>query len=55
MNENLIPQFKFEKCVNCNGYGAIGRDPRIQCPTCKGLGAVKIPLVPVNQIMEGEK
>jgi len=43
--ENLIPQFTLEKCKNCSGYGAIGNNPRIICPTCKGVGSNKIPLI----------
>jgi DnaJ-class molecular chaperone len=37
MDEN----FSIQKCVNCNGYGTIGRD-RLKCPTCKGTGIIVI-------------
>ena len=42
--ENLIPQFTYEKCKNCNGYGTIGYQ-KITCPTCEGVGSNKIPLI----------
>lgn len=33
--------FSITKCINCNGYGTIGRD-RLKCPTCKGKGIIII-------------
>lgn len=33
--------FSIQKCINCNGYGTIGRD-RLTCPTCKGKGVIVI-------------
>jgi DnaJ-class molecular chaperone len=33
--------FTIQKCVNCNGYGTIGRD-RLKCPTCEGKGVIVI-------------
>lgn len=53
--ENLIPQYTYEKCKNCNGYGTIGYQ-KITCPTCEGLGSNKIPLIekPQNDEEKGE-
>lgn len=34
-------RFSITKCINCNGYGTIGRD-RLECPTCKGKGIIVI-------------
>lgn len=50
MNTKIIEEqlndleYALVKCVNCSGYGEIGRNPRITCPTCKGAGSNKIPL-----------
>ncbi len=33
--------YQITKCVNCNGYGTIGRDARL-CPACKGKGIIII-------------
>ena len=53
--ENLVPQYTTTKCVNCFGYGAIGRTPRVICPACKGEGILKIPLVRLINVPEAEK
>jgi len=35
--------FQQQKCANCSGYGAIGREPnRYTCPACKGRGVLII-------------
>jgi len=39
MNEDNL--FTIQKCVNCNGYGTIGKN-RLMCPTCKGKGIIVI-------------
>jgi len=47
--EKLIPRYALERCKNCSGYGAIGTNPRISCPTCSGRGSNEIPLVPKEE------
>ena len=37
-----VPLFVYIQCVNCSGYGTKGF-ARIQCPTCKGKGVLKVP------------
>lgn len=37
-----VPLFVYIQCVNCSGYGTKGY-ARIQCPTCKGEGVLKVP------------
>lgn len=39
-NQNNSP-FTIVKCINCNGYGTIGRD-KLKCPACKGKGVIVI-------------
>ena len=35
--------FTVTKCVNCSGYGGIGKPPhRVTCPTCNGKGVIII-------------
>lgn len=45
MTNELFPQYDLQPCKNCNGYGTKGY-AKIKCPTCKGEGSVKIPLIP---------
>ncbi|MGH7204385.1 MAG: hypothetical protein ACREHC_08120 [Candidatus Levyibacteriota bacterium] len=50
IHDELIPQYKLERCSNCTGYGTKGH-AKIICPTCKGTGSVKIPLVPKDALI----
>lgn len=54
IHDELIPQYKLERCNNCSGYGTKGY-AKITCPTCKGTGSVKIPLVPKEIIVKSSK
>ena len=50
----LVPQFTYEQCKNCNGYGTKGFQ-KVPCPTCKTTGIIKIPLVRLTSIPEAKE
>jgi len=49
---NFIPLYTLVKCSNCNGWGTIGY-ARTQCPTCKGEGSNRIPVVEKREVQNG--
>lgn len=53
LHTKLVPQYTLIKCDNCNGYGTIGYG-KIPCPTCKGLGSNRIPLIPLTKNKGGK-
>lgn len=42
--KKVIPEYTFQTCPNCSGYGAKGNNPRVECPSCKGKGVLQIPI-----------
>lgn len=46
--KKIIPQYTFIRCDNCSGYGSKGFN-KLQCPSCKGVGVLKVPVTEVRE------